>query len=136
MGLCGRCLQLSLYTIVGLVAILMYFHLECQKEKAENLKDKFNPDFLPGEADCHVSPGFTKKGHDIEMKMGESLMINPAKPKVGRFLGHPVCTQYFSNWIFIQLRTPRERIQAYKWHQGLTNGTWLFTSLHFDKICC
>ena len=58
------------------------------------------------------------------------------KPKWGVFLGHPVCTQYFSNWIFIQLRTPRERIQAYKWHQGLTNGTWLFTSLHFDKICC
>ena len=73
MGLCGRCLQLSLYTIVGLVAILVYFHLECQKEKAENLKEKTNPVFIPGETDCHVSLGFTKKGQDIEMKMGELL---------------------------------------------------------------
>ena len=119
MGLCGRCLQLSSYTIVGLVAILMYFHLECQKEKAENLKDKFNPDFLPGEADCHVSPGFTKKGHDIEMKMGESLMINPAKPKVGRFFGTPCMYSIFLKMDFYPITNSKGKNSSIQMAPGL-----------------
>ena len=119
MGLCGQCLQLSLYTIVGLVAILMYFHLECQKEKAENLKDKFNPDFLPGEADCHVSPGFTKKGHDIEMKMGESLMINPAKPKVGRFFGTPCMYSIFLKLDFHPITNSKGKNSSIQMAPGL-----------------
>ena len=71
MGLCGRCLQVSGYTVVVLVAILLYFHLECQKEKEENMKNKTNSQFLPETTNCFVELGYTMKGKDMELKMGE-----------------------------------------------------------------
>ena len=64
-------MRLSLYTVFALSAVLVYFHLECLKEKKENVKYKTNPEFKPADTDCFVPLSFIKKGKDIEMKIGE-----------------------------------------------------------------
>ena len=45
MGLCGTLLRVSAYVLVALVAVLAYFHLECQNEKEAETeqKSKFDP---------------------------------------------------------------------------------------------
>ena len=48
MGLCRSLFRISGYIFVALIAVLMYFHIECEKEKAENdqksIFDEFNPE--------------------------------------------------------------------------------------------
>jgi len=80
MGFCRSCLKFSGYAAVVLVAVLVYFHLECQREKEENLKNKTNPEFDPELTDCTVSLGYIKKGEDIEMKMGMEYMLVQSIP--------------------------------------------------------
>ena len=62
---------MSGYTTVVLIAVLLYFHLECQKEKEENMKNKTNSQFLPKETNCFVPLDCVMKGKDIQLKMGE-----------------------------------------------------------------
>jgi len=91
MGFCGRCLQVSGYTTVVLVAVLLYFHLECQKEKEENMKNKTNPQFLPKETNCFVPLDYVMKGKDIQLKIGMEYILVQSAPcavnKVVTYLG-------------------------------------------------
>jgi len=95
MGLCRSCLTFSGYATVVLASVLVFFHLECRREKEEELKNKTNPEFLPELTDCSVSLGFTKKGQDVELRMGMEYILVQSSPcavnklvlHLGTFLG-------------------------------------------------
>ena len=77
MGFCRSCIKISGYTAVVLVAVLVYFHLECKEEKEENMKNKTNLEFNPDMTDCpDISLGFNKKGVDAEMSMGTFVLAD------------------------------------------------------------
>ena len=46
---------------VPLVAVLVYFHLECIKEKEETLRNKFNDEYHPEITDCKTELPFSRK---------------------------------------------------------------------------
>ena len=41
---------------------LTYFHIECQREKEENARDKFNEVYEPDKTDIETKLPFLKKG--------------------------------------------------------------------------
>ena len=69
MGFCGAICRLSGYIFVALIAILVYFHLECIEE-AKNEVPQFNDKFELDATDITTQLGFTKKGVDIKLDLG------------------------------------------------------------------
>ena len=93
MGLCGNLLKVSASVIVALVAVLAYFHLECQKEKeaADTVGSKFDP-FNPKQTDVvDVPMGFCKKGDVTVLDIGIEYILIQSAPcalmKLVSFIG-------------------------------------------------
>jgi len=70
MGLCGAIFRLSGYILVALIAISVYFHLECLEEAKNEVKPQFNDKFELDATDITTELGFTKKGHDTKFDLG------------------------------------------------------------------
>ena len=65
MGFYGSCLRCAGYVLVAFTAVLLYFHMECRKERE---KDRLARVFRPGETDCaDVQWNFAEFGVDFEM---------------------------------------------------------------------
>ena len=73
MSLCGSFFRLSGVTLVALIAILVYFHLECTKEAKiakREVKPQFNDKFELDATDITTEIIFTKKGTDSKLNIG------------------------------------------------------------------
>ena len=67
MGFYGSCLCIAGYVLVAFAAVLLYFHMECIKERE---KDRLARVFRPGETDCaDVQWNFAEFGVDFEMDL-------------------------------------------------------------------
>ena len=75
MGVCGACLRWTGYIGIVLVAVLLYFHLECIKEREVEQRTKINDVYEPEKTNCEVSLNYTLKGLDIELWFGMSKLI-------------------------------------------------------------
>ena len=66
-----------LYLTVPLTALLLYFHLECLKEKEQYLASKFNPEYRPDLTDCTAELTFVKPtdGAFLHYQTGEELLL-------------------------------------------------------------
>ena len=81
MGCCGTFLKILLYTIVAFVAVLVYFHSECQKEEEEKARTKFNDEYLPDKTDCEAVLPFTKTEIDLfELYIGPEFILQAITP--------------------------------------------------------
>ena len=81
MGCCGTFLKILLYTIVAFVAVLVYFHSECQKEEEEKARTKFNDEYLPDKTDCEAVLPFTKTEVDLfELYIGPEFILQAITP--------------------------------------------------------
>ena len=66
--------QYLLYFLVPLAGVLLYFHLECTREKEEKLRNKILPVYSPDQTDCTVELPFAKQGiQSTELTLGKSL---------------------------------------------------------------
>jgi len=81
MVLCGTLFRVSAYVLVALVAVLTFFHLECQKEKEADTGDsKFNP-FDPKQTDTKDVPlCFCKKGDVTILYTGFEFILMQSAP--------------------------------------------------------
>ena len=82
MGFCGALFKASAYVIVALVAVLAYFHLECQKEKVTQTEQgsKFDP-FNPKQTDVVGVPlGFCTKGEGTILDIGLEYILLQSAP--------------------------------------------------------
>ena len=61
MSCCWKLLKYWCCLTVALVAVLVYFHLECITEKEETLKNKFNDEYHPEISDCKTELPFSAK---------------------------------------------------------------------------
>ena len=59
MGCCAALLRYVLYVSVPLSAILMFYELECKKEREEYLSNKFYPEYRPEMTDCSAELFFS-----------------------------------------------------------------------------
>ena len=88
MGFCWSCLRVSSYILVALVAVLFFFHLECQKEReaAEIEKKSVKTDFRPDQTDVSnyqmnfAPPGVLSQDNHISLLM--TLVPCPLKKLV------------------------------------------------------
>jgi len=60
MGWCGTILRISFYTIATLCAVLLYFHLECLRDREERDRDMFNDVYIPDQTDCLAELPYVK----------------------------------------------------------------------------
>ena len=58
MGWCAKLVKYLCYGAVPLAAVLVYFHLECVKEKEVTMRNKFNDEYHPELTDCTVELPF------------------------------------------------------------------------------
>ena len=58
MGWCGKLVKYLCYGAVPLAAVLVYFHLECVKEKEVTMRNKFNDEYHPELTECTVELPF------------------------------------------------------------------------------
>ena len=80
MGCCGMFLRTAAYILVAVVAVLAYFQLECEKEKAEDKTSKFDP-FDPEQTDAKDVPlGFFQKGDPADNHIGLDFILKPFAP--------------------------------------------------------
>ena len=71
MGILTKIIKSFLYFAVPLAGVLLYFHLECVREKEEKLREKFNPDYFPDQTDCTAELPFFKQDVDrVELSVG------------------------------------------------------------------
>ena len=81
MGCCRDFLKILLYTTVAFVAVLVYFHIECQKEEEEKSRTKFNDEYLPDKTDCEAVLPFTKAEIDLfELYIGPEFLLQAIAP--------------------------------------------------------
>ena len=69
MGLCGNMIKYLLYVTLPLAAVLVFFHLECSKEKEEAFRNKFNDKYNPEITDCSSALPFMD-GDLLTIKLG------------------------------------------------------------------
>ena len=69
MGLCGNITNFVLYVTIPLAAVLVFFHLECSKEKEEAFRNKFNDEYNPEVTDCSSALSFMD-GDLLTIKLG------------------------------------------------------------------
>ena len=66
-------LKYLLYGAVALAGVLLYFHLECTREREDHLRGKISAVYSPDQTDCTAELPFTKQGTQItEMAIGNS----------------------------------------------------------------
>ena len=64
----GSFFRIFVYSLVALVAVFAYFHIQCQNEKEEKSQKKttkFDLPFKPEETDCLAQLVFAEKGSDV-----------------------------------------------------------------------
>ena len=65
-----------LYGAIPLAGVLLYFHLECSREREENLRNKIWPVYSPDQTDCTAELPFIKLGiKATELAIGRSQSI-------------------------------------------------------------
>ena len=70
---CRSFLKYFLYGAVPLAGVLLYFHLECTRERAETLRNKFWADYSAEQTDCTAELPFIKQGTlATELAIGNS----------------------------------------------------------------
>ena len=68
-----------LYGAVPLAGVLLYFHLECTREREEYLRDKISPVYSPDQTDCTAELPFMKQGAQAaEMSIGNCQSVDIA----------------------------------------------------------
>ena len=71
MGCCSTVLKLLLITSLSIGSILLYLHVECQRELEEKNSDKFNDVYNPDETDCVAELPFVKAGTEsVDINLG------------------------------------------------------------------
>ena len=93
MGCCGTFLKILLYTTVSLSVVLVYFHIECQKEEEEKARTKFNDEYLPDQTDCEAVLPFTSPDTDLlQLHIGPEFILKAITPcafiKLMMFVGN------------------------------------------------
>ena len=67
-----RLVKLLLSGLVPLVSVLVYFQLECVREKEESLGGKLSPHYRPDQTDCKVQLAFVSHTvHHTSLSMGK-----------------------------------------------------------------
>ena len=78
---CGTFLNILLYTSVSLSVVLLYFHIECQKEEEEKARTKFNDEYLPDQTECEAVLPFTNPETDLlELHIGPEFILQACTP--------------------------------------------------------
>ena len=73
---CRSLLRYFLYGAVPLAGVLLYFHLECTREREEYLRDKISPVYSPDQTDCTAELPFVMQGTQaIGMAIGNSQRV-------------------------------------------------------------
>jgi len=81
MGCCRAFLKILLYSTVAFGAVLVYFHVECQKEEEEKSRTKFNDEYLPDKTNCEAVLPFTKTEIDLfELYIGPEFILQAITP--------------------------------------------------------
>jgi len=81
MGCCTTFLKILLYTTVSLSVVLVYFHIECEKEEEEKARTKFNDEYLPDQTDCEAVLPFTSPDTDLlELYIGPEFILQACTP--------------------------------------------------------
>ena len=81
MGCCTTFLKILLYTTVSLSVVLVYFHIECQKEEEEKARTKFNDEYLPDQTDCEAVLPFTSPETELlELHIGPEFILQAITP--------------------------------------------------------
>ena len=81
MGLCGGCLQASGALLVALAAVLVFFHLECVKERDREEQERLDQVFQPEVTDgVDIPLGFYRQGQDTTMSFGLEYILNQVAP--------------------------------------------------------
>ena len=88
MGLCGKITKYLLFVTIPLAAVLVFFHLECSKEKEEAFRNKFNDVYNPEATDCSAALHFFN---------GDLLTLN---------IGFQNYILYFASLISILIKGP------------------------------
>ena len=93
MGFCSAFVKVSAYFLVALVAVLAYFHLECQRDKETSTEQgsKFDP-FNPKITDVVGVPlEFCKRGDATTLDIGLEYILMQSAPcalvKLVNFIG-------------------------------------------------
>ncbi len=91
MGLCGTCLRLFCYSLVALLAVLAYFHMECTREEDEKVAPR--REFSTGETDVkdYEMPFLKEGGHQAarELYIGlEYILVQWAPCALLKLLSH------------------------------------------------
>jgi len=73
-GWCGIMLRCLVYVAVPLAAVLVYFHLECVREKDEAMRTKFHDEYHPDTTDCQAELPFAT-GDSFTYKLGPEFML-------------------------------------------------------------
>ena len=73
---CQSLFKYILYVAVPLAGVLLYFHLECIREREENLRSKISPVYSPDKTDCTAQLPFIREGTlATEMSIGISQSV-------------------------------------------------------------
>ena len=81
MGFCGSCVRFSSGTLVAVLAVLVYFHMECVKEMEKQKKNANLKVFRPEVTDVNNTPlRFCSFGENLEMNIGLEFILIQSAP--------------------------------------------------------
>ena len=69
MGLCKSLFRTGGYIFVALIAVLAYFHIQCEKEKAEKAEQSIFDKFDPKVTDVEGQLGFCHMGEKVSFRL-------------------------------------------------------------------
>ena len=71
MAWCRTALRILAWSVLSVVAGLLYLHLQCLQERDQEEEDRFRREFDPDTTDCDVQIPFVKSGRDrVETSLG------------------------------------------------------------------
>ena len=71
MAWCRTAQRILAWSVLSVVAGLLYLHLQCLQERDQAEKDSFRGEFNPNTTDCDVQIPFVKSGRDrVETYLG------------------------------------------------------------------
>jgi len=92
MGVCGAFLRWTGYIGIVLVAVLLYFHLECIKEREVEHRTKTNDVYEPEKTNCEVPLNYSPKGLETEIWLGMEWIFQQSMPcsitKLTSYISH------------------------------------------------
>ena len=80
MGLCGLLGRLFGYGFIVMIAVLVYFHLECLEEAKKEVKHQFNEKFELEATDIIAELGFCHQGKPFKTILGLDFMLKQWMP--------------------------------------------------------